>query len=319
MANTNLIDDYLANRMNEAERKAFEQKLNSDESLRQEYNFQKDVVKSINNARKAELKSMLNNTPVPAATGQTYGLGTKIAIGIVSATIIVAGALYLFDEKEELINQPAIENQAEDKIAESVIEKKGNFEKEEKVEKPQDVEVKEPPVTEPTTPSSDKKKSLIVESEDKPVMVEPEDTNEPIQDDKETASQTAEINTPSVLDFEVNDDEGISDINQPNAQIKTGDFNLKGDLSNSTIEVITNNSKKKYKFHYQFMDEKLYLYGDFDEDLYQILEFNNEDGRTIILNYKESYYLLDQSKVEITPLKVIENKQLVSELDRLTK
>lgn len=94
-----LLDDYLTNRLSEQDRSAFEQKLKADVDLQQEYALQKRLVESIKKARVTELKSMLNNVPIPA-NGTGNALGTKIALGTV-ATLIIAGAAYWFTRDEQ--------------------------------------------------------------------------------------------------------------------------------------------------------------------------------------------------------------------------
>src|SRR5882757_1982503 len=85
MVNFEQIDDYLSNRLQEQDRKAFEQQLEGDPTLKEEVEFQRKVVEGVRTARMAELKTMLNNVPVSG--GSTWG-GAKIAAAIVSAGII---------------------------------------------------------------------------------------------------------------------------------------------------------------------------------------------------------------------------------------
>lgn len=287
MTNLNLIDDYLANRMNEADKVSFEEKLQTDTELRQEFNFHKEIVNSIKETRKAELKSMLNQIPVSSAPSAAIGTGTKIAAGLIAGAILIGGFLYFInDEEAPLQKEPATEQpvEAEEPVEEQV------------------------PTVQEETPTEDKAEDYIPQKqEDK----QPEISAQP------EASQPAEISTPDVMDFEAEED-GV-DIEQPEATTEAGDYSI-DELFNSTIEVVTDNSRKKYDFHYQFKHDKLYLYGDFNEALYQILEFNRkDDDRTVILFYKNAYYMLDENQNDITALKAIEDQQLVGQLNRLRK
>lgn len=99
-----LLDDYLANRMSAAERSAFEQRLEGDPSLRNEYELQKHVVEAIRQSRVAELKSMLNKVPVPGhgnATGSKFGYAAAMAV-------IAAAAMWYFTQENEVAPAPAI-------------------------------------------------------------------------------------------------------------------------------------------------------------------------------------------------------------------
>jgi hypothetical protein len=99
-----LLDDYLANRMDAKSRAAFEQKINADQELKGELEIQQQMISGIKNARVAELKQMLNNVPVPA--GQTAGTaaGTKITLWVAVAGIIATGVyFYVKEDTQELV------------------------------------------------------------------------------------------------------------------------------------------------------------------------------------------------------------------------
>src|SRR5687768_13954242 len=93
-----LLDDYLAHRMGEQDRSAFERKLQADPDIQHEYALQQRLIKGIKDARIAELKSMLNQVPVPANnTGSA--LASKIIFGAV-VTIMVAATAWYFTRNE---------------------------------------------------------------------------------------------------------------------------------------------------------------------------------------------------------------------------
>lgn len=77
------------------------------------------------------------------------------------------------------------------------------------------------------------------------------------------------------------------------------------------VEVIEH---KKYSNHYQFKDGKLILYGSFEKDLYEILEFISEDKRSAFLYYKTAYYGLDLSQREPVKLNPINDVALLKKL-----
>jgi hypothetical protein len=82
----------------------------------------------------------------------------------------------------------------------------------------------------------------------------------------------------------------------------------------SSIAVETDNTNKKYTFHYQFKSDKLLLYGSFEKNLYEILEFFSDDKRTVFLFYKESYYLLNENSEKVKPLVPITDAELLKKL-----
>ena len=95
MTQFELIDDYLANRLTEQEKNAFEQKLDGDPELKDEVDFQRQVVKGVQQARVAELKTMMNNIPV-SNSGWSTG---QITAAAVSAAIVAAG-LYFYMQND---------------------------------------------------------------------------------------------------------------------------------------------------------------------------------------------------------------------------
>jgi hypothetical protein len=81
-----------------------------------------------------------------------------------------------------------------------------------------------------------------------------------------------------------------------------------------SITVETDSSNKKYTFHYQFREGKLFLYGSFEKNLYEILEFFTENKRTMFLFYKNNYYLLNEENEKIRPLSPINDPALLKKL-----
>jgi hypothetical protein len=99
-----LLDDYLTNRMGEQDRSAFEQQLQADPDLQNEYALQQRLIKGIRDARVSQLKSMLNQVPVPANnTGSA--LASKIIFGAVLTMMVVATAWYLTRDQVQPVQQ----------------------------------------------------------------------------------------------------------------------------------------------------------------------------------------------------------------------
>ncbi len=71
---------------------------------------------------------------------------------------------------------------------------------------------------------------------------------------------------------------------------------------------------KRYNFHYQFRDSKLFLYGSFEKNFYEIMEFFSNNKRTMFLYYKDNYYLLSDVDQKVKPLKPINDAALLKKL-----
>jgi hypothetical protein len=70
----------------------------------------------------------------------------------------------------------------------------------------------------------------------------------------------------------------------------------------------------RYNFHYQFLSNRLFLFGNFNEELYDILEIKNDTESQLFFSYKEKFYQLDREQKEITPLQEITNEGLIIRL-----
>ena len=92
--------------------------------------------------------------------------------------------------------------------------------------------------------------------------------------------------------------------------IDSESINLKSTITPSAIQVKTDKTNNLYSFHYQFWEGKLFLYGPFDEALYEILEVHG-DRHALFLVFKGNYYLLDESKEDVTELTPIRDRPLI--------
>lgn len=270
MNNFELIDDYLANRLQEQDRKAFEQQLDGDPALKEEVEFQQQIVHGVRQARVAELKSMLNNVPVSG----NYWSGGKIAAAVVTAGIVATGLYFYVNENEVSMTSLQEQNQ----------EITGH---------PEDKTIV------PIVPSSSN--------------VRPEDSVTTLQPTKEKSGKLKQNKTSTPInkpDIQVVDPS--ADFSQ-NEEEKESVTPGRSQISPSKMEVAINPVDKKHNFHYQFVQEKLMLYGPFDKNLYEILEING-DGHAVFLFYKENYYLLDEKQSGITKLAPISDSQLLKKL-----
>jgi len=146
-----LMDDYLANRMDAGEREAFEERLKIDKELSEEFKIQQSVVQGVRQARIGELKSMLNSIPVTSLPPTQTALLTKIG-GWILATGLVATITYFYINSNEsksvstVNTEEQIQEPTQDKIipTEQPIEETPTAEPESKpLEKPAAKEIKE--------------------------------------------------------------------------------------------------------------------------------------------------------------------------------
>lgn len=278
MKNFELIDDYLTNRLSDADKTSFESELQTNAELQHEVAVQRMAIEGVKSARAAELKAMLNNVPVGGSTSFEWPSALKIAAGVVGAGLLIAGLSYYFNGKENL-NPSSLSTSIEDSI------KQPDQQTDQPSQQPQPEEQ-----TLPSEPTKEEKKVETPSKKEEPKMAEPSrpkiEVLEPTEELTENARAEKENGAAS---------------------------NNRGQISVSHIAVETDANNKRYSFHYQFSQGKLHLYGDFDKGLYEIVEVNG-DSHALFLYYKDLYYLLNEKQVAVTKLEPIKDKTLISKL-----
>jgi hypothetical protein len=284
-----LLDDYLANRLTGGEKEAFEQRIESDPTLKSEYQLQQKLVEGIRNARVAELKTMLNNTPVPSLpTGQ--GMLTKIAAWTVVSGIIATGIYFLLDKDQKEVvkneNKAIVENNVTEDSQKTTIQPSTAPAVEEKISA-------EKPVVDVEKTAKKKTKKSTVDSASK-------------------KSANAVAQRPNIFDptAETETDANSKPEQQAPVETKVEETEIK----TSTIELEIIDTDKKHTFHYQFKNDKLFLYGSLERNLYEILEFFSGNKRTMFLYYKDNYYLLNEDNNKIKQLVPINDPALLNKL-----
>jgi hypothetical protein len=272
-----MMDDYLSNRLSADEKTAFEQQVQADPQLAQELDLQKNLVDGIRQARALELKSILNNIPVSPVSGGSSML-MKVGTWAVVAGLVVTG-IYFYSTRNE----------------ESTTSELNTISEQKPEVKPEVAEVQE---TESESTTAEKKESspTVTKAEEKVKKSQPE----------------AEPTPAKPIDVYVPADE---EIDEKTRQYEREQLeNIKKAFVTSSIVVETDTMSKKYNFHYVFKNSKLILYGAFEKNLYEILEFIGEEKRTVVLFYKSNYYLLDIDKTQPTKLTPIRDKKLLKML-----
>lgn len=279
MNNFELIDDYLTNRLNEQDRTVFEKEMASDPALKADVELQKDIIQGLKAARVAELKAMLNKVPV--ATPTIFFSPLRIAAGLIGAAALATG-LYFYANKNGSFNPNQISSSLVDSIRQS----------------------------EQTSTEVEVDSVVNDLAEDVKINQRIENT-EPKISDKARADENSKESKPAIdlLDPTGDLTENNNDKPIENTAIKGGTIAI------ASIEVAVNSAERKYTSHYQFANGKLVLYGDFDNGLYEIIEVNGQTSRSLFLYYKTIYYLLDESKKEITALKEISDPVLIQKLN----
>lgn len=286
MNNFELIDDYLSNRLSGADKEAFEKQLTNDPALRSDVDFQKQIVNGIRQARVKELKTMLNNIPAPAGASATMEFAVaRLAAGLITASVVGA-ALYFYVKPDEL---PSFNKAAAD----------FNHKSEQTV--PADTASSQP-------------------QEQTPAVEEQQDDATPSGAEEKKKPATKKVEAPVVTPAE----KPTIEVTNPSDELSESNANKettvasKPALTPSRVEVDLDSSNKKYDFHYQFVGNKLRLYGSFDKSLYEVLEVNG-DNHAVFLYYKNMFYVLDEKQDKITRLTEIKDAALLAKLREYRK
>jgi hypothetical protein len=284
MSNFELIDDYLTNRLSEQDRKSFEQQINSDPALKADVELQKEIIQGLKSARVAELKAMLNNVPItsPAA----YLSPLRIAAGVIG-TVVLATGIYFYFNSNDSLTPGSISNPPTDSVIKN--EQTTPDLKEDDDTDPQINELNTIP-----KPAGEEEKTIQSKKQDSDVI----------------DSNTKQESKP-VIDL-VDPTEELNDNAPGTNPVKSGANNSTISIAKINVDIIS--SERKYNAHYQFINGKLVLYGKFDSGLYEIIEVNAQRSRSLFLYYKTSYFLLDETQHEITPLKEISDPVLKEKL-----
>lgn len=289
MSNFELIDDYLANRLSAEDKTAFESQLANDPTLKSDVELQQQIVEGIRKARVSELKTMLNNVPVPAGAGVSF----EFTLTRIAASVLIAGAVsaavYFYLRPEDF---PPIGKAAAD------------IEKQEQQQQPEkDASKNDTPEQTPA-----KQEDAVTPP------VENKEKKQEVRKEKSATSQAPPAERPKIdvtdPSDELSSDEKAND-EMPNTRAKS-------DISPAHVQVEMDSSNKKYDFHYQFTGSRLMLYGAFDKSLYEVLEINT-DSHAIFLFYKDNFYLLDENQEQIKKLTPVKDEALLRKLREYRK
>lgn len=280
--NIELIEKYLSGELSDSESNSFEKLMDADVQLKEEVAFQKDLVSSIQNARRLELKARLAGIDVSA------GLTGLQKIGVAASTLLVGSMIYFgvsnysSEEKQVLVNEETIiENLEEpnegfsDDVSLPVVE-------EAVIEKESDL------------PKEDIKSNLDDAIKNEGVILE-------------TASNEIEQQDVSVpfVPFDNEDDVIVKEASEPSSSSYTTMKSLV-----DKHEIFTHNSNKPGYF-YQYNKENINLYGDFSGKEYYLYELKGTGKMYLLFN--EKYFELTHTKSK-KPLKQIQDLSVIESL-----
>ena len=320
MTNQEKIEAYLTDQFTGKEVLDFEDQFSDDPLLREELSLQQNIITSIKEYRKVQLKQRLNKISVNI--GSKYRI-VKIASSVIFAVFIGICVYYNLN-----ISSPTSQGKEVVRNEGFLTEDKGEFsDVENKSGLPTDLPAKGLRQAGASV-KSEKGDQLITEMQ---VVKEIKAT--------ETASKNHEpetriVNPEPITQSERNGDPDLSGSPVPNIPYPDiiDDFgdnepihkNLNYDLSDANIaqtpeEVlpdvqIAEPDEDDGRFYYRYFNDKLFLYADFGSMPYELLELNTLDDKYLYLFYDEAFYEIKPVHSKITPLIKITDKKVVKEL-----
>lgn len=251
----------------------FEQTLSTDPLLNKDFEFQQAIVEGIKTARMSELKASLNAIDVSGFTATSIWSAKTITA---TAVVVIGGIASYF-----MLNKVPDNDTAPVLIEESI----SNNEKEiipETSEKANAKQLEEIKVTPKENIETTKNLVASTKESNKTTSLKEEDL----------AIRSSEVND----NFDDFDEDNLNHSTAPDNHMIS-----KGEFEHATIDVVIDNNKKKYSFHYQVKDNTLFLFGNFDK-VYEVLEFKHGNNYDLFFLYDTKYYNIQESQSNIVPL-----------------
>lgn len=291
MSETNyfrLIEAFFEGNISPADKAMLEAKIKSDPLVKAEFDLQKNIVTGISNARKLELKSRLASIDLPTHTGILTGSGVKWLAGTVAGVTLFGSVLYWslisFDNSIKPIdirmNQELAFNQTSLTDFPQLPKEEIKYEEEKSNEK-----------TPPKARISEENNEVAKEA-------------------------TAKVQPQALISYE--DDKLFTNQNEEELENIASREIAHNRVDKTEIEFL-DALKEENSFHYRYYNSKLYLYGDFNEMPYQIIELNDKGKKQLFLSHNENVYIIKDNTTEITELRKLQDEILKMEIQLIVE
>jgi hypothetical protein len=288
--NSDKIEAYIKNELSFNERREFEEALRQDPLLQNELLLQQDIIATIRDHRRNELKQRLNRIDV---NGTNSGFGGFQIGGALLSGLAVIGVtgLLLFDHFQEgnknipiaaaVIQQPLSTeiNDADSSILPEEVTPSSEL-----------------AIASPAPVDAAKEEAVIEKQKSKPVAIKKKTEIVPVLPSDDFVQETFK-------------DESIK---KEDVSIVNDKVALSTESADSRL-VIVDNTNATYQQHYKYTNGQLFLYG-FTKP-YKILDV--KISRQRYLFYDGSFYRLDRNQSQITPVQKVTNQELIIELEKL--
>lgn len=288
-----LINAFLEGKLSQEELTSFDERLKEDPIFRSKLKGEREIIEGIQRFRKQSLKNQLNEINI-SLDRLRYRKNLKITAALTGITITSLFAIFLFS------------NSTHEKIKQQFFIKSFQelaFLKNTSI--PVDFNFQTPP------------KSIVKPIEEKIKQLKTEKIKLLQLLEKNQNNSSFEVKLPAIPEFSQNDEliYETSD-NALDNNRRLSDLHKISEENHIDIE---NNKDTKYDFHYQFTDNKLYLFGDFSKEIYQIIELKGKTQSKFYLYFSDHFYPLNKNNKKVIPLKALTNRKLILKLEEMIK
>ena len=297
------IDAYLRDELNPGELKEFESLMDKDPSFAQQVQFEQNIAKGLSEVRKAELKARLDAIDVSPVSwvgglGQLANNAVVKTLGGIAAASVIGVMIYNS-------NEPSEENQAD--MHGPLITSEINQPSEKQV----DTEVWEKLNLENP---ADQQYSEQSESQTfEPIPAKPEIEHITGANNKEVdeieKEFTPQVNVPKPGDLAKEEGLSTPDSNLPD--VTASDEVVENEAVPVDVKTV---NRKNETLKYKYFDGKLFLYGDFNQNPYEILEINGVKDRKLYLYFEQKYFNIDVTD-KVSELNELTDNRLIKELE----
>lgn len=278
------IEAYLKGELSPENASVLENEIAKNPILSNEVDLQKSIIETIKESRKAELKARLNNIDVQSGSQSWWKYAAV-------ASLVTSFGAWMYFNTSPVIKTEQLEgvNKTEEKASST---------------------------SETTVDNSVLASNKEVNSEKvgkKELAVKETSSNKAAKKDKKVKDQIPSLPTLNTPEESGEYEPLNKDLDAPRHNL-TSTPHLASTVAG--VEVV---KSKKHKFHYRYFDTKLFLYGNFDSNTYDILELNTSNGQSLYLKYESKYFSLEQNKTEISKLEQVSDADILKKLEEIQK
>ncbi|MBK6264801.1 hypothetical protein JKA74_07115 [Marivirga sp. S37H4] len=298
MSETNyfrLIDAYFDGSIRPEQKVMLENKIQTDPLLKAEFELQKNIINGISQVRTQQLKSRLSAIDVSGSGSMLLGSGVKWLAGTLTIASFLSVWLYWYMSDTSTYEQLNIE------LSDKINWKDQSIDME--VPKAINQFAENDPFQ--SKESNPKQKERFVNN------LAPNPTSRNVKTTTQK-DESAKAKPQSLLTFQ--DDNLFHPSNEKEFN-KSIDNTLSKDITSETEIIFHNEPDVKEKYHYKYFNNKLYLYGDFQNEPYEIIELHSQGKKQLFLSYQDSIYIINDNVTNITSLEKVKDEMLILELE----